>query len=164
MTVGERNQIIFLLNSHAFSTRGRRYCSRTFDKVFLPNFNELIDASIKYWKGNTIYRTLWLKGSLISRTIIMDCEAAVCVCVQKIAQTKYFSDYPFRFQLIQLHWSTVFWKPMRRVNKIKNRRQYGWCRNFNSSFPGVSPDKTIDALFAFGLWNIRSASRLRDWR
>jgi topoisomerase-4 subunit A len=48
MTVGERNQIIFLLNSIAFSTRGRRYCSRTFDKVLPHNFNELIDASIKY--------------------------------------------------------------------------------------------------------------------
>jgi hypothetical protein len=52
MTVGERNQIIFLLNSHCFSTRGRRYCSRTFDKVLPHNFNELIDASIKILKGN----------------------------------------------------------------------------------------------------------------
>jgi hypothetical protein len=31
-------------------------------------------------------------------------------------------------------------------------------------FPGVSPDKTIDALFAFFAWNISSAIRLRDWR
>jgi topoisomerase-4 subunit A len=56
-----------------------------FHKVLPHNFNELIDASIKILKETfTIYQFM-TKGSLISRTIIMDCEAAVCVCVQ-IAQ------------------------------------------------------------------------------
>jgi hypothetical protein len=44
MTVGERNQIIFLLNSIAFSTRAEGIAVGLSTKVLPHNFNELIDA------------------------------------------------------------------------------------------------------------------------
>jgi topoisomerase-4 subunit A len=44
--------------------QGRRYCSRTFDKVLPHNFNELIDASIKNIERETftIYPDFMTQG------------------------------------------------------------------------------------------------------
>jgi topoisomerase-4 subunit A len=95
MTVGERNQIIFLLNSIALA-RAEGIAVGLSTKVLPHNFNELIDASIKILKGKPRFISDFMTQGIadISNYNNGLRGGRACACKNCTTRQKYFSDYP----------------------------------------------------------------------
>ena len=152
----EKNQSIFLLNSIAFSTRCRGNCSRIVNKNSPHNFVELIDASIKCLKGRKfqLYPDFPTSG-VVDVTNYNDGKRGGRIKVRaKINQlnknTLIITQIPYTTTSSSLIDSILKANEKGKIKIKKIEDNTASDVEILIHLPnGVSPDKTIDGLFAF---------------